>query len=110
MRFRVNLIADVEEDLLDIYRYVAVADSPQKAEKLLTRLEETCLKLELFPNKGHVPPELKRIDVYDYREVLCHSYKIIYHIFDRDFYIHCVLDGRRDLQDLLQRRLVRQGD
>ena len=56
MRFRVNLIEDAEEDLLDIYRYVAVADSPQKAEKLLTRLEETCLKLENFPNKGHVPP------------------------------------------------------
>ena len=42
-----------------------------------------------------------------YREVHFKPYRIIYEIVGRKVFIHCVLDGRRAVQELLERRLLR---
>lgn len=107
MKYEVFIIADAEEDLYEIYNFVAVYDSVEKAEKLLTELEETCNSLLKFPKRGHIPPELERIGVLDYREIHYKPYRIIYQIIESVVYIHCVLDGRRNLQELLEKRLLR---
>lgn len=107
MKFTVHIVLDAEADLLDIYRYVAQNDSVEKAEKLFDNLEQTILKLETNPERGHIPPELERVGVLDYKEIFFKSYRIIYQIIKKEVYVYCVLDGRRDLQDLLQKRLLR---
>ena len=107
MKYAVYWVEDAEKDLLDIYRYVALNDSPEKAEKLLGHLEQTILKLEALPERGHYPPELERIGVREYREVFLKPYRIVYQIMESEMFIHCVLDGRRDLQELLQNRFLR---
>jgi toxin ParE1/3/4 len=107
MRFTVYLVADAERDLLEIYRYVARNDSVEKAERLLDHLEKTILKLETMPFRGHIPPELERIGVFEFREIFYQPYRIIYQVLKAKVYVHCVLDGRRDLQDLLQKRVLR---
>jgi toxin ParE1/3/4 len=107
MKYAVYLVEDAEKDLLDIYRYVSLNDSPEKAEKLLDQLEQTILNLETLPERGHYPPELERIGVREYREVFYKPYRIVYQIMKSEVFIHCVLDGRRDLQDLLQNRVLR---
>ena len=106
-KYRVRIIEDAEHDLLDIYTYIAANDSVQNAEYVLGQLEELCLRLAELPLRGHVPPELKRIGVTAYREVHFKPYRVIYQVSGRDVYIHCVLDGRRDMQSLLERRLLR---
>ena len=107
MKFAVHLIEDAEADLLDIYRYVARNDSAEQANRLLDKLEVTILKLETLPGRGHIPPELERVGVLDFREIHFKSFRIIYEIVDKDVFIHCVLDGRRDLQELLYKRMLR---
>lgn len=54
-----------------------------------------------------MPPELDRIGVTTYREVHFQPYRIIYEFSGPEVFIHGVLDGRRDMQSLLQRRLLR---
>jgi toxin ParE1/3/4 len=107
MKFTVNLIKDAESDLIDIYRYVARNDSVENAESLLDKLERTIIKLETMPLRGHFPPELERIGVLEYREVFFKPYRIIYQVIKSNVYVHCILDGRRDLQDLLHQRVLR---
>jgi toxin ParE1/3/4 len=107
MKYKVFIIADAEEDLYEIYNFVAVHDSLEKAEKLLTKLEDTCNSLSTFLKRGHIPPELDRIGVLDYREIHYKPYRIIYQIIESGVYVHCVLDGRRNLQELLDKRLLR---
>jgi toxin ParE1/3/4 len=107
MKYRVQIIKDAEDDLFEIYTYVALNDSVTRAENLLDKLIEVCQKLFTHPHRGHIPPELKRIDVYDYLEIHYKPYHIIYRIISQDVYIHCILDGRRDLEDLLRTRLLR---
>lgn len=107
MKFKVFLAEDAEEDLFDIYRYVAQNDSVEKADRLLDNLEMIIQKLESLPQRGHFPPELERIGVKDYREVFYKPYRIIYQITKSEVFVHCVLDGRRDLQEQLQNRVLR---
>lgn len=107
MKHRVQLVVDAEEDLYEICRYVAEHDSPEAAGHLLDRLEEACRSLAELPERGHPPPELDRIGVPAYREVDVRPYRIIYKVSGRSVFVHAIIDGRRDLADLLHRRLVR---
>jgi len=105
--YEVFIIADAEEDLFEIYNYVAIHDSSKKAEKLIDNLEKTCSTLITFPNRGHIPPELERIGIFEYQEIHYKPYRIIYQIIESTVYVHCILDARRNLQQLLQERLLK---
>lgn len=107
MKHAVFLVSDAEEDIFSIYSYVAAHDSPQRAQILFDRLHEICGSLSDHPERGHVPPELDQISVKTFLEVHFKPYRIIFQIVEKSVFIHCVLDGRRDLQDLLQQRLLR---
>ena len=106
-RYRVRLAEEAELDLVDNYRYIADHDAVEKANYVLDQLESLCLQLAELPARGHVPPELERIGVSNYREVHFKPYRVIYEVAGRDVFIHCILDGRRDMQSLLERRLIR---
>lgn len=105
--FSVSLAAYAENDLLDLYQYVSVNDSVEKAERLLDNIEKTILQLASLPFRGNCPPELERVGVYDYREVFFKPYRIIYQVTGPSVCVLCILDGRRDMQTLLQKRLLR---
>jgi len=107
MTFSVLLSAEADRDLLELYRYVALNDAPEKAEQLLAAIEKEIVRLDAMPARGHYPPELERIGVLEFQEVFFKPYRIIYEISGRDVIAHCVLDGRRDMVDLLQERLLR---
>ena len=107
MKYNVYIISDAEEDIFSVYKYVAINDSVQKADTLIENIEEKISNLSDMANRGHTPPELERIGIYEYREIHYKPYRIIYRIIESDVYIHCVLDGRRELEDLLQERLLR---
>ena len=108
VKFKVNIVSSAEEDLFEIYQYVYFNDSEEKAERLYSKLYEKCLSLQEYPNRGHVPPELRLLGINDFLELSYKSYRIIYQIIKKVVFIHCVLDGRIDMQKLLQERLMRE--
>lgn len=108
MKFKVNIVSSAEEDLFEIYQYVFINESEEKAEKLYSKLYEKCLSLQEYPNRGHIPPELSLLVLDDFLELTYKSYRIIYQIIEKVVFVHCVLDGRRDMQILLQERLIRE--
>jgi toxin ParE1/3/4 len=106
MRYQVLVVAEAEEDIFEIYRYVLRADGRGRANHVLAKLQEACQSIAQMPRRGHSPPELERIGVRGYREVHFKPYRIIYQIVGRKVFIHCVLDGRRAVQEILERRLL----
>lgn len=106
-RHRVRVSEEAEQDLIDIYRYVAIHDSVEKAAYLLEQLEPLCSSLAELPMRSHIPPELDRIGVTNYREVHFKPYRVIYEVIEQDVFVHCIQNERRDMQSLLERRLVR---
>ena len=106
-RYNVKLVESAETDLYEIQRYFEQHRSAHDADILLDDIERVISKLEKMPQRGHYPPELERIGVTQYREVHHKPYRILYTIFEAEVIVHCVLDGRRDMQTLLQQRLLR---
>ncbi|MCH7888503.1 MAG: type II toxin-antitoxin system RelE/ParE family toxin [Proteobacteria bacterium] len=107
MAFRVLLVEDAERDIEDIHSYIALSDSPERADRILDALEELCNGLAEPPARGNVPKELRDLGITQYREVHHAPYRVIYQVLGDEVVIHCVLDGRRDMESLLQRRLLR---
>jgi len=98
---------DAEDELFDIYAFVAMNDSVERADRLFAALRRTCLKLRKLPVRGNIPTELFEIGVVEFRELHYKPYRIIYSVESTTVYVHCVLDGRRDIQTILQERLLR---
>ena len=107
MKYEVFVTQDAEDDIFAIYDYIFKNDDEDNANSVFQRIKETCLSLISFPDRGHTPPELERINVFNYKETHFKPYRIIYQIVENKVYIHCVFDGRRDLQEVLENRLFR---
>jgi len=105
--YTVLLTQDATDDLEAIYDYIYVHDSPDRADYVIGRIEETFNTLTLFPERGGFPLELLEIGIKEYRETFFKPYRIVYRIQDRNVYIMMIVDGRRNLQTLLLRRLLR---
>ncbi len=105
--YEVYIIEDAEKDLLDIYSYVSRNDSTESAEDVFDAIQDTCLSLSTLPARGHVPPEMERVGIFEYLEIHFKPYRIIYQVRENEIFVHCILDGRRSLQELLQERLIR---
>jgi toxin ParE1/3/4 len=60
-----------------------------------------------MPERGRIPPELERIGIREFREIMFEPYRIVYTGVKSQVCVYCILDGRRDLQDLLEERLLR---
>ena len=107
MSHQVVVLPEAEEDIFDIYQYILFNDSANHAGCVLDNIERVCRSLTTMPGRGHFPPELEWIGVKSYREIHFKPYRIIYEIEGRKVFVHGVLDGRRDLQELLEKRLLR---
>jgi toxin ParE1/3/4 len=106
-RYAVLLTHDAQADLQDIYDYIAEHDAPAKAEEVLSKLESLVESLKQFPERGAVTKELRDIGIREYREVYFKPYRVIYRVWDSKVYVYLIVDGRRDMQTLLTRRLIR---
>ena len=107
MSYQVVMLEEAEEDIFSIYRHILKNDSFSKADFVFGKIDELCNGLREFPERGHIPPELERVGMPLYREIHFKPYRIIYEIDGKTVFIHCVVDGRRDLQHVLERRLIR---
>jgi toxin ParE1/3/4 len=106
MGFAVSLTNDAARDLEEIYNYIALHDSSQKADYVLGQIEKVFFSLSEFPERGAYPKELIELGIREYREIFFKPYRIIYRIMDNIVYVFLIVDGRCDMQTLLQRRLL----
>jgi toxin ParE1/3/4 len=106
MPFAVLLTNDAARDLETLYDYIALHDAPQKADYVLEQIEKAFSSLSEFPERGGYPKELAALGILEFREIFFKPYRIIYRIMDKDIYVLLIVDGRRDMQTLLQRRLL----
>ncbi len=106
MKFTVLLTDDAVRDLEDIDDYIAEYDSPQNADYVLSKIEEALLDLTELPDRGAYPKELSTLGIREYREIFFKPYRIIYRVLGKNVYVYVIADGRRDMQTLLNRRLL----
>ena len=93
-------------DLERIAAYLA-SESPVRAATIIDRSVERAESLASLPNRGRTPPELRSIGDRSWRELQEPPWRIIYRRLDEVVQIHAVLDGRRNLEDILMERMLK---
>lgn len=105
-RYEVLLTVGAEQDLESIHDYIAEFDSVANANHVLDRLMEVAQSLAQFPERGSYPKELVALGIKDYRQTLFKPYRVIYRVMGSQVVIYLIVDGRRDMQSVLARRLL----
>ena len=106
MPFTVLLTHDAARDLEELYDYILLHDAPKKADYVLEQIEKAFSRLSESPERGAYLKELLALGIREYREVFFKPYRIIYRVIAKNVYVLLIADGRRDMQTLLQRRLL----
>ena len=106
MAFRVWLTEDASRDLEALYEFIESHDAPGKADYVLDQIEKAFSSLAENPERGARPRELRALGLREYREIFFKPYRIIYRVMSGNVYVMVIADGRRDMQTLLQRRLL----
>ena len=113
--YEVVLTEDAQQDLQELYDYIAGHDAPAKADYVLSRIEKLLAGLAKMPQRGAWTTELLALGIREYRESYFKPYRVIYRVIDQVIenktrhmvYVYLIVDGRRDMQALLQRRMLR---
>jgi toxin ParE1/3/4 len=84
-------------DLDEIAEYIAL-DKVEAARHLVKKVFDSTGQLELFPEMGRKPPELK---YSTYREIIVNPCRIFYRLDQNTVYILHVMRGERQLRKYL---------
>lgn len=106
MSFAVLLTDDAAHDLEEVYDYIARHDAPGKADYVLKQIEKAFTSLAESPQRGAYPKELLALGIREYREIFFKPYRVICRVLGNNVYVLLIADGRREMQALLQRRLL----
>jgi len=104
--FEVSITHGAERDLEDIHAYLAVHRGTDEADLLLDAFLAKIETLECYPLRGSIPSELDALGIRDFRQIILPPHRIIYRVIDSRVFIVLIADGRRDMQSLLERRLL----
>lgn len=94
------------KDFNEIIEYIA-NNSVEIALEKFNKIKDSTNQLDDFPEQGRIIPELKNENIMKYREIIISPWRIMYKIEDKKIYIMAVLDGRRNIEDILMKRQLR---
>ncbi len=105
MNYEVILSEDAIQDIFEIYYYISVNDSFDKADKLRNEIYEKCSTLSSLPNLGIKIKEIldERPDLF---QIFLNPYNIIYKIENMKVVTLAVIDGRQDLNIIYNERFL----
>jgi len=104
-KYKVFVPSSVEVDIQEIIDYIA-EDNESIAMQILDKLERKINSLKEFPERGRVVPELLNQNISEYKEIIINPWRVIYKVVGSNVYLLTVIDGRRNVQDVLLRKLM----
>ena len=110
MKYKVIWTKSAEQDLNQIIDYILNNEEINNAKKIYEKIKSRIILLNENPEQGRVVPELQLLKIKKYREVIINPWRIIYKIDSNKVFILLVIDGRRNLEDLLLDRLIRLNE
>jgi len=105
--YKVFWAETAEEDLKSIIEYI-YSDNPSVARGNLEKIKSKASNLCSFPERGRIIPELKDHGILQYRELIVPPWRVVYRISELRVYVLSVIDSRRNVEDILLERLVRE--
>jgi toxin ParE1/3/4 len=94
-------------DLHEIVDYISNRESQTIAKQINKKIKEKIKDLSDYPEKGRIIPELDQFNIIKYKEIIVAPWRIIYKIQQNNIFVLNIIDGRRNLEDLLLKNLIR---
>ena len=91
-------------DLDSVLDYITREDCAESAERVYGKIALKVNSLTHSPNRCRVVPELREIGVTEFRENLWGPYRICFRIYRQTVVLVAIVDGRRNLEELLVER------
>ncbi len=107
LEYNVKWTKPAERDLNSIIDFI-IKDGFERANQIYKRIILKVDDLQFMPNKGRVIPELELLNITQYREIIDNPWRIFYKIDKLDIYILAVIDGRRNIEDIIFDRLIKK--
>ena len=107
-RYKVYWTREATIDLGEIVDYIA-KDRISAAKSVYKKIKLKCRQLNESPERCRRVPELLDMGIENYREVIVSPYRAIFKLTEFTVYIFAVIDGRRDVENVLFDRLLRSG-
>ncbi len=104
---RIVWATPAQEDLADIVDYLSL-ESTSAAATFIDRVDASVKQLAEHVHIGRVVPELERHNITKYRELILTPWRLFYRAEQRTVSVLAVIDGRRNVEDILLRRMMRE--
>jgi len=104
-KYLIKWTAPAREDINEIIDYISKTNI-NYAVKILDSIEENVKKLDMFPERYRIVSELEKYGYLLYREIIIEYWRVIYKIENNFVYIMLVIDGRRNLEDLILKKII----
>jgi plasmid stabilization system protein ParE len=104
-KYQVKWAAPAREDINEIIGYISLT-KPNYAVKILEKIEDHVKQLDMFPERFRFVPELEKYGYLLYREIIIDWWRVIYKVENDIVYIMLVIDGRRNLEDIILKKII----
>ncbi|GBF33129.1 Doc toxin [Desulfocucumis palustris] len=94
-----------QQDFKKIIEYIA-ADSEIQAGKVYPGIKQKAEHLSQMFLRGRIVPELRYYSILIYGELISPPWRIIYKTEENKVWVLAVIDGRRNVEDILLDRFI----
>lgn len=99
--------SNASTDFEDIVGWILDNHSTRHAELFINSIDAEIRQLKEQPKSGRVIPELDRHNITKYREIVVPPWRVFYSVEAERILILAVIDGRRNIEEILLHRNLR---
>lgn len=103
--YSVIWVDSAKKELFEIIEYIAVGNQ-RNAKNIYKSIKKKADSLSSLPYKGRIVPEFQKYSIHLYREIIESPWRIIYRVHERNVVILSILDGRRDVEDIIFEKII----
>ncbi|MCL2205021.1 MAG: type II toxin-antitoxin system RelE/ParE family toxin [Treponema sp.] len=104
-KYTIKWASPAKDDLDEIIEYISKTNITY-AVNVMDKIYEQVNTLDIYPERCRIVPDLGKYGYLMYRELNVDYWKIIFKIENEIVYIMMIIDGRRNLEDILLKKML----
>jgi len=105
-RFKINWSEQAALDLERLITYIA-SENPKTAGQILKKIKTEVSQLDYLPFRSRIVPEFEEQGLLLFRELIVAPWRIVYRVSFDHIYILAAFDSRKNVDDVLLERFLK---
>ncbi|AEJ19888.1 type II toxin-antitoxin system RelE/ParE family toxin [Gracilinema caldarium] len=98
---------DASDEFVEIILYITEHSGNNVARTIYEKIIKKIENLVDFPAIGRKVPELESVGNTEYYEIIESPWRIIYRYTENEVYIVSIIDGRRNIEEILYKKIIK---